>query len=256
MFLGGDGVDILRQTAPTKAKFLKLTLWFVWVWKTFGLVRKVRTVPNHSARMENNHRQGRPRPAGNSCNLLCSTLWIPIWHQNQHGKKEKSRRNYKSKTNQPNEFDKTDKSWITWDAQTTSAVGRVKAGDLVTLGFSRLPFSASFCVFRLTIDDFPGEVSLLEITISLSTFSAKLLPSWSIVLQIKRFFWLVFSERYTDPNDFSQWNWVTNPNEQTQSQKMASRKKQKAYEAVTVGEGEATELLLDHAIFWLIEFFF
>ena len=31
MFLRGDGVDILRQTAPAKAKFLKLPFWFVWV---------------------------------------------------------------------------------------------------------------------------------------------------------------------------------------------------------------------------------
>ena len=61
--LWGDGVDILGQTAPAKTKFLKLTCWFAWIWTTFGLVRRARTVPNHSARTENNHRQGRPRPA-------------------------------------------------------------------------------------------------------------------------------------------------------------------------------------------------
>ena len=66
--LWAEGVRILAQTAPTKTKFLKLTRWFAWIWTTFGLVRRVRTVPNHSARTKNNHRQGRPRPAGNSSN--------------------------------------------------------------------------------------------------------------------------------------------------------------------------------------------
>ena len=69
-FYEWDGVEILGQTAPTKTKFLKLTRWFAWIWTTFGLVRRVRTVPNHSARTKNNHRQGRPRPAGNSSNLV------------------------------------------------------------------------------------------------------------------------------------------------------------------------------------------